>query len=167
MKQLVSSAVGIFALVLVSLCPVQAFATTQEQDIIVVDGAIYYTYNLPSLAECLPNVSIPEFQMLHTANYKGYRATWAVINKQLFLIGVEGKIHETEGKRMHTTSELFPQVYFPHKVTSFSGTIELEGRHLDYIVNADLITYTDKLVLHFTDGLLINTEKTTHDKKTK
>jgi len=102
-----------------------AVATTQEKDMLVLEGAKYYTYDVPSLGECLPGVEISMFRMLTTANYKGYRSTWAVINRQLFLIGVEGKTKETKGKRMLSTPELFPKVAFPFKVTAFSGRIEL------------------------------------------
>ena len=144
-----------------------ALATTQERDLIVFEGARYYTYSLPSLAECLPGIKLPDFRMLTTANYKGYRATWAVIDSQLFLIGVEGKVQQNEGRRMLSSHELFLKLTFPHKVTSFSGQIELKGRSLDYEIRGNTIIYTDKIVLQFKNGKVVKVSRTTHDKRRK
>lgn len=145
-----------------------AIATTQEQDLLILEGACYYTYKLPSLADSLPGVAIPKFRMLTTANYKGYRATWAVIDGQLFLIGVEGKTEETGGKRMISTPELFPGVAFPFRVTTFSGQIELEGRHLDYVIDeTNIITYTDTLTLTFEKGRVADIKRSTHTEDLK
>ena len=145
-----------------------ASATTQEQDLFILEGACYYTYNLPSLADSLPGVAIPKFRMLTTANYKGYRATWAVIDGQLFLIGVEGKTEETGGKRMLSTPELFPGVTFPVRATTFSGKIELEGRHLDYVIDDNsIITYTDTQTLTFANGRIADIKRSTHTEDLK
>ena len=97
-----------------------AIATTQEQDLLILEGACYYTCKLPSLADSLPGVAIPKFRMLTTANYKGYRATWAVIDGQLFLIGVEGKTEGTGGKRMQSMNEELQTLNaeLQHKVSS-------------------------------------------------
>lgn len=145
-----------------------AIATTQEQDLLILEGACYYTYNLPSLADCLPGVAIPKFRMLTTANYKGYRAAWAVIDGQLFLVGVEGKTEETGGKRMLSTPELFPGVTFPVRVTTFSGKIGLEGRNLDYVIDENsIITYTDTLILTFEQGRIADIKRSTHTEDLK
>lgn len=152
------------AAVLICALAQHALATRQEKDMIVLEGARYFTYDLPSLGECLPGVKIPKFRALTTANWKGYRSTWAVINGQLFLIGVEGKTKETKQKRMLSTPELFPNVTFPFKVTAFSGRIELKGRTLDYVIKGNTITHTDKLVLEFKNGRMVDLSKTTHDR---
>ena len=129
-----------------------AIATIQEQDLIIVEGARYYTYSLPTLAEALPDTDIPEFSMLHTANYKGYRASWAVINNQLFLIGVEGNLLKSHERRLYKSQEIFPTLTFPVKITAFSGVIKLRGRPSDYVVKGQDIIETTEIELHIKEG---------------
>ncbi len=151
------------ALLIVGFLSQNTFATQQERDLLVYEGARHKTYPLPTLAECLPDVKLPEFRMISTANYKGYRATWAVIDNQFYLIGIEGKVKSNQGRRMLSSRELFPKVKFPHKVTSFTGKIEIKGRAVDYVIKGNVITYTDKIVIEFKNGKVIDVIHTTHD----
>ena len=150
---------------LIGAFPRCSVATPQERDLIVLEGARYYTYRLPSLAECLPGVDIPTFVPMTTADGKGYRATWAIIDSQLFLIGVEGMTQETAGRRKLSTPELFPKVTFPFKVIAFSGEIRLKGRPLDYVIGENRITYTDRLVLQLKNGMVVDIAETTHHRE--
>jgi len=146
-------------------------ATTQEKDLIIYEGSRYYTYVLPSLSEALPNIELPNFIMLSTANWDGYRASWAIIENQLFLIGVEGKTKENSGKRMLSSRELFPELIFPVKIVGFSGIIKLNGRMMDYeIVENDKVETTE-INLQFKNGIVekvsritINKDKINRDK---
>lgn len=143
----------------------RVIATTQETDLIIVEGHRYYTYELPSLKEAFPDSKLPEFVMLHTANYKGYRATWAIAQGQLFLIGIEGKLKDDDTHRLHRSRELFPKITFPHPVTSFSGTLELEGDSDDYVIEGKVIHSTESVTITIKDGKVVSTEKKTSTRK--
>ena len=135
-------------------------------DLIIVEGGCYYTHNLPSLKAALPDATIPEFVMLHTANYKGYRATWGVFDGQLYLVGIEGKLKDDKSHRLHTSRELFPKLTFPCPIKSYTGTIELEGRPDDYVIEQEkTIHETTSITLKFEKGKLVDTKKATETRK--
>jgi len=141
------------------------FATTQETDLIIVEGHSYRSHKLPSLKDAFPESKLPEFVMLHTANYKGYRATWAIAQGQLFLIGIEGKIKGDDSHRLHRSKELFPKITFPHPVTSFSGTLELKGGSDDYVIQGKVIHTTESVKIIIKDGKVTSTKKKTSTRK--
>jgi hypothetical protein len=143
----------------------QASATTQEPDLIIVEGHRYYTYKLPSLKDAFPDTKMPEFVMLHTGNYKGYRATWAITQGQLMLVGVEGKIKGDESHRLHRSKELFPKITFPHLVTTFTGTLELDGDSDDYVIEGKVIHTTESVQIAIKDGKMTSIEKKTSTRK--
>jgi len=149
--------VVIFALIATSVS-----ATEQEKDILILEGATYYTHELPPLKMALPGIPIPDFQMITTANWSGYRASWAVIDQQLYLIGVEGKLKSDGGSRVYGSGELFPGVKFPYKVTTFSETVTLDGRREDYVLRGNVLTYTDKMHIQFGKGKLTKITRETH-----
>jgi hypothetical protein len=142
-----------------------AIATTQEKDLIIVEGHRYYTDEYPSLKEAFPDTKLPDFVMLHTANYKGYRATWAIVDGQLLLIGVEGKIKGDDSHRLHRSKELFPKITFPYRVTSFSGILELKGGSDDYVIEGQLIHTTKSVKITLKEGKVTSTKNETSTTK--
>ena len=143
------------------------FATIQETDLIIVEGHRYYGDKLPSLKEAFPERILPEFVMLSTANYKGYRATWAVVQGQLVLVGIEGKIKGDGSHRLHRSGELFPEITFPHRVTSFTGTLALRGDSADYVIEGNVMRTIEGVQITFKDGKVTSTEKKTSTLKAK
>ncbi len=141
--------------------PMMLSATEQEFSYLILEGAVYGTHAFPPLKVMLPEVKHPEYRMLHAANYAGNRPTWAVINKQLYLIGVEGKTVATKGARLLSSQELYPDLEFPAKITAFSGKIELEGRSLDYVLQGNVITIVESITLTFTKGVVTDVRKKT------
>ncbi len=98
-----------------------AFATEQEKDLVIVEGQHIYTHSLLDLDKIFPDRKFPEFEMISTGNWKGYRATWATFQKQLYLVGIEGRV---AGKKdLLRNNELLPGQNFPVKVSVWSGTI--------------------------------------------
>ena len=81
------------------LLTVFAAATIQSRDILIVRGKRIYTYEMPGLEKAFPDQKVPKFNVISTANYKGYNATWAVMGGQLYLVGLEGLVRE-EGKML-------------------------------------------------------------------
>ena len=110
-------------LIVVAICsiPCSALATTQEQDLLILEGQHIHTYSLPRLDEAFPAIRFPEFEMISTANRKGYRATWATFQKQLYLVGLEARV--TGKKHMLRNNDILPGHPFPLKVADWSGMI--------------------------------------------
>ena len=102
--------------------------------------------------------------MITTANRRGHRAIWGVIDGIHYLIGIEGKTIDTKGKRMLSNKELFPLFNFLQK-TKFTGKIKLKGRSSDYVITGNTITYTDELMLYFKAGKLVKISTSTHKRK--
>lgn len=98
-----------------------ASGTVQERDLLVLEGERIYTYDLPRPEQAFPNIKFPEFEMISTGNYKGYRATWATFGKKLYLIGLEARVHGKE--ELQRNEQLTPNHTFPLKVSGWSGEI--------------------------------------------
>jgi len=98
-----------------------AKATEQVTDVLVIRGKRVYTHEMPSLKQAFPKLKIPDFQMMSTANYKGYNATWAVIQGELYLIGLEALMEEN-GTRLWDEKVLVGQK-FPIKVEDWTGVV--------------------------------------------
>jgi hypothetical protein len=111
----------LLACFLVGLVTESVLATDQEPDLLIFEGQRIYTHSLPALSKAFPDITFPEFSMISTANYSGYRATWATFQKQLYLVGLEARV---DGKtELSHNGELLPAHAFPLKVQRWSGTI--------------------------------------------
>ena len=109
-------------IILLLACAFSAEATVQERDILIIRGKRIYTYDTPRLTEAFPKLSIPEFEIVSTANYKGYTATWAVFDDHLHLVGLEALI-EKSGELLWDEKVLKGQ-QFPVKVKAWSGVVK-------------------------------------------
>jgi hypothetical protein len=96
-------------------------ATEQERELLVVRGKRIFTHDTPELKEAFPNLEIPKFGMISTANHKGYTATWGVIEGQLYLFGLEAT-NEVNGDILWDEMILKDQK-FPVKVVEWSGEV--------------------------------------------
>ncbi len=94
-------------------------ATQQESDVLVIRGKRIYTHDTPILNKAFPKLDIPKFEMISTANYKGYSPTWAVIEGQLYLIGLEALV----GGKMLWDEHVLKGQKFPLKVENWSGAV--------------------------------------------
>lgn len=110
-----------FCIILLIAFATVAGATEQERDLLVIRGKRIFSHDMPSLKEAFPNLTIPEFGMISTSNYKGYTATWGVIEDQLYLIGLEAKkMGEDE---MLWDEKILNGLKFPVKVPEWSGAV--------------------------------------------
>lgn len=125
--------------VIISFISRSALGTIQEQDLLILEGQRIYTYKLPSLDEAFPCITFPKFTMISTANYKGYRATWATFQKQLYLVGLEA--HVVGKKKLSRNTDIIPEHSFPLKVTHWSGTIVKTERRSS--LGPETMTWTD------------------------
>jgi hypothetical protein len=90
-------------------------------DLLILEGSQIYTYDLPHLNEAFPAIKFPKFTPISTANYKGYRATWATFQKQLYLVGLEARVNGNA--ELLRNEEITSGHSFPLKVTDWSGKI--------------------------------------------
>ncbi len=106
-------------------------ATVQVPDNLIYQGERYnlLTFPLsPYLKEKFPRYP---FKMYHTANYRGYTATWEIDKNTLFLKSFGGNL---DGKRVGLDF-LFPQQKGPVPATWFSGDLRAgqgQPRHGPY-----------------------------------
>ncbi len=147
------------------LCSSVSQGTIQEQDLIIYEGARYYTYTTPTLEESVPNISMPKFEMLHSANYKGYRASWAVIDAQLYLIGIEGKLKGRKEDGLLNSRQIFPDLEFPLKIKGYNGTVSFDGRSEDYTMRNGELIETIEIELLFKNGVVLDARRETINRK--
>jgi len=83
----------------------------------------------------LPKARRPKFLPRSTANWRGYVATWEIIEQQLFLTGIEDAIFEVDGKAHEATLKtVFPRGRFPVPATWVTGELRCpEGRLRNYV----------------------------------
>jgi len=147
----------LYSILLLSIVANTLSATEQEKDLLIYEGARYFTYSTPSLGDAFPGTPLPDFASLSTGNYKGYRASWAIIQNQLYLLGIEGRVQKDEGRRILNSLELFPEVKFPYKLTEYSGSISLEGRSSDYeVVDDEDIVKTLQIEVKVKKGVVVD-----------
>jgi hypothetical protein len=70
--------------------------TAQVSDSILIDGDIHALCVLPlqSLFKVMPTP--PHFESPHTANWRGYVASWKIENDRLWLMGLEGRLQNKQ-----------------------------------------------------------------------
>lgn len=111
----------ILCFILLGACTSTANATIQVKSLLILEGEHIYTYRLPLLKDAFPDIKFPEFKWITTANRKGYTATWATFQNQLYLVGLQGQT-SLHGKLLKN-EDITTGHTFPLKVTSWSGKI--------------------------------------------
>ena len=145
----------IFALVIVlaqgGLC------TEQVKDLLIIRGKRIYTYDTPALGKAFPNLKIPKFDIISTANYKGYNATWAVLRGQLYLIGLDGFVRSS--RKLQWDEKILQGQQFPLKVTDWSGVVTRVSPVSVYDPNTDTFTcFDDVTTIVFEKGRVSKVE---------
>ena len=111
--------------------------TAQMPDRLIHHGRILDLCATP-LEDCLrrrPKARRPKFLRLSTANWRGYVATWEILDQRLFLTGIEDGLVQTDGGPQEVTLKtLFPRGPFPKPATWVSGALRCpEGRLRNYV----------------------------------
>lgn len=139
------------------LLTVFAAATIQSRDILIVRGKRIYTYEMPGLEKAFPDQKVPKFNVISTANYKGYNATWAVMGGQLYLVGLEGLVRE-EGK-MLWDEKVLKGLTFPVKVEQWSGEVKQSNSVSVYDPNTnEMKKFVEQTTIVFKQGKVIRAE---------
>jgi hypothetical protein len=129
-----------YMLVLILFCAFAGTtnATIQESSLLILEGQHIYSYNLPPLQAAFPDIKFPEFQWVSTGNRKGYRATWATFQNQLYIVGLQGQL-SVKGKLLQN-EDITKGYSFPLKVTSWSGKIVQTEAHSELDVETFIST---------------------------
>ena len=116
-----------------------ATATEQEADLIILEGEKIYADQSPGLKDAFPSLDLPEFSEISTANYKGYRPTWATFDGHLYLVGLEARIKGESG--LLGNSKVLKGVKFPIPVTEWSGIFK-EVKNIGFYDPNNCLLYT-------------------------
>ena len=129
---------NLLMLIAFGLFPSSALSTIQERDLLILEGQRIYTNSI-RLHDAFPDIKFPEFSMISTANWGGYRATWATFQKQLYLVGLEARVDGM--KKLSRNNEIIPKHSFPLKVTTWSGSVVQVERSSS--LDVDTMNWTD------------------------
>lgn len=122
----------------------------------ILEGKRVYTYSLIRIDEVFPDITFPEFEMISTANRKGYSTTWATFRKQLYLVGIEGRVAGRD--ELVGNNDILPDHQFPLKVTKWSGKIVQIDRSSSLDVDTMILTdITETTTITVKNGLVTNT----------
>ena len=145
-----------------ALATEQVYATAQIPDFIVVDGEKHrlHTEPLASYLRSNPSVKIPAAPFC-TASWRGYRATWEVVDRKLYLI-------EIDSSPCSDTPQVVPvNVIFPNESERkfadwYSGVITIPQCNLVKPIPGGYASkYERYLTLTIKDGIIVSTDR--HD----
>ena len=136
-----------------------AWATAQMPDLIIIEGQEHHLYSNPLEKYFGPDNPRPKFRRWHTANWRGYVATWEIDGGVLYLKALRAKLPTGE---MVGLEYLFPEHKGRVEATWFTGKLRvpqgkrLQYRHMGYqsVFERDLIItieagkVVDQQVLH-------------------
>ena len=131
--------------------------TAQISEKIIINEEEYKLLSEP-LASYLEKRNL-KFDVPHTACWRGYRATWELKDRELYLIGFEGEIN---GKEVDIKF-LFPdatKVYFPFSVKAdwFTGHLRIPiGDMIQYVHGGFASVYSDEMIIEMEQGNVVKT----------
>jgi len=138
-------------------------ATAQMGDILIMDGKKVSIYTNP--LESYVKQKKLKFKFMCTGCWRGYVATWKVIDDDLYIVGLE------DGGCMHRKpiplKKIFPNLKGDKvKATWFSGEIRIpQGKLLNYAHGGYMSIFEQDLFLKFDKGELIDRRTADNRKK--
>ena len=97
----------------------------------------------------------PRFESTCTALWRGNVGSWEVIDKRLYLIGLQGTLEDGTDASLATIFPEFPSRVFAHW---YSGTIRIpQGRQIEYVHMGYGSTYERDLFLDLERGVVMAT----------
>jgi hypothetical protein len=128
--------------------------TAQEPDVLIYEGDQKWIFSTPLESYFDKSHPRPEFQMTKTSNWRGYVATWELVNDQLFLNKLEGFLKGGGAASMQT---VFPFATGPVFAEWVSQTLILpEGKQLKYVHMGFESVYEREIHLTIKRGKLTN-----------
>lgn len=159
-------------LVLIGLSiTLNAFGTAQIPDKIIYKGRTYMLNSNPmeSYFEKYPDKR-PSGQIMSTGLWRGYVATFEVVDNQLFLRDIEVKISTTDVSTGKTSygwesklSQVVPDTTQMMKVDWFTGLLVIpRGKLKNYVHMGYGSSYSKYIVLEFLNGNYVKEKKFNH-----
>jgi hypothetical protein len=158
----------ISAALVITGCSVLAFATAQQGDKLLVDGKSYeiFTNPLEPYLEEHPG-KLPKSEVVSTALWRGYVATWEVKDHKLLLmdVGILKSVPEKSGSGFSTELTSVMEQIFPGKKEVFaewySGNIIIpDGKLVHYVHMGYASTYSKYILLRVEKGAVTRQWKT-------
>ena len=136
--------------------PLSGFATAQYGDILIYKGdtLILFSNPLEQYFESKGKRAINHYELswTSTACYRGYRATWEIVNDSLYLIRVQKACYSKEPQYFNLTKEFGADKAFANW---FSGkALAPKGKLIHYVHSGYDSFYETEIMLTFKDGIL-------------
>ncbi len=133
--------------------------TAQIPDCLIHHGRKFDLCDAPlyTYLKCLPKARRPRFRPQTTANWRGYIATWEIIDGRLFLTGISEAAVEKDGEIHDATLEtVFPRGPYPKPATWVTGALRCpEGRLRSYAHAGFASVYERDRLFIFEKGVLV------------
>ncbi len=135
--------------------------TAQFAEMLLYDGAEHAMCTQPLCNYFAMGGNRPKFLVDCTALWRGYTGVWSVINDRLYLIKLDGTLHDGSTATVASVFPGFPDRVFAHW---YCGTVRLpQGRRLRYVHQGYGSTYERDLLLTFYRGVLTQTKVRNND----
>lgn len=136
--------------------PLSAFATGQVADVLIYQGDTLPIRSNPleQYLDSKPKRTINRYELTwtSTACYRGYRATWEVINDSLYLRSIEKGCVNKVPFYFDLVKEFGTDKVF---ASWFTGkTLTPKGKPIPYVYNGNDLMYESELILTFVKGVL-------------
>lgn len=160
--------IHLILVLLFALSPVAARATAQQPDVLLLDGKEepIFTNPLEGFLERRPELRPPS---PHTANWRGYVATFRIRDEALWLEKVEVSryLGKVEGKPARETVDVLP-TFFPGRrevlADWYTGVLLIpRGKMLEYVHMGYGSTYERYVLLEIRAGRLVGRHDMTAD----
>ncbi len=147
-----------------TILPLQVFATAQVPDVLLYQGEEYALFEEPleDYFKIFGNSPDNILKPVHSANWRGYQATWEIKNGKLLLIKLqreEVKVTAPGEFDFHTKditiSDIISNKTLPVFAEWYSGTLILpQGKKLQYIHMPYASIYEREILLEIEKGIL-------------
>ncbi|QNP45650.1 hypothetical protein H9L14_14160 [Sphingomonas sediminicola] len=129
--------------------------TAQVRDRLSYDGRIFPLCSLPLQPWLQETGNAGIFRWPHTANRRGYVASWEIADDRLYLKKLEATLHDGSAASLAT---LFPGTTGKVFAEWYSGTLRVtDGELLEYIHVGFGSRYERDIFLEIRDGVLVGT----------
>ena len=134
----------------------KALATAQFPDVLIYEGKKCELFSNPLESYYKQDRALrPKFQSWHTANYRGYVATWEIDNGVLYLKEIRAKI---EGQ-MVGLDHLFPGTPGRVEAKWFTGLLRVpQGKVIKPVHQGYASVYERDLIITIKDGKVVGKE---------
>lgn len=127
--------------------------TAQVRDRLSYDGRLFPLCSLPLQPWLRDTGNAGIFRWPHTANRRGYVASWVISGDRLYLEKLEATLHDGSAASLAT---LFPGATGRIFAASYSGTLRLtDGELLEYVHLGFASRYKRDIFLEIRDGVLV------------